>query len=81
MPVLLQRRYGIEIGAKKCQRIKKMLSLRTLYPHRDTRASNLRAEKEPYLLKNEEINELDQVWTSDITYIQIDCYNYYLCSD
>ena len=79
MPVLLQRRYGIEIGAKKCQRIKKKLGLRTLYPHRDTSAPNPRAEKEPYLLKDEKINEVDQVWTSDITYIQIDRCNYYLC--
>ena len=79
MPVLLQWRYGIEIGAKKCQRIKKKLGLRTLYPHRDTSAPNPRAEKEPYLLKNEKINEVDQVWISDITYIQIERCNYYLC--
>ena len=79
MPVLLQRRYGIEIGANKCRRLKKKLGLRTLYPHRDTSAPNPRAEKEPYLLKDEEINEVNQVWTSDITYIQIDRCNYYLC--
>ena len=80
LPVLLQRRYGIEIGAKKCQRLKKKLGLRTLYPHRGTSAPNPRAEKEPYLLKDMEINEVDQVWTSDITYIQIDRCNYYLCA-
>lgn len=79
LPDLLQRRYGIEIGAKKCQRIKKKLGLRTLYPHRDTSAPNPRAEKEPYLLKDMEIKEVDQVWTSDITYIQIEQRNYYLC--
>jgi transposase len=44
LPVLLQRRYGIKIGAKKCQRLKKKLGLRTLYPHRDTSAPNPRAE-------------------------------------
>ena len=65
LPDLLQRRYGIEIGAKICQRIKKKLGLCTLYPHRDTRAPNPRAEKEPYLLKDMEIKEVDQVWTSD----------------
>ena len=79
MPVLLQRRYGIEIGAKKCQRLKQKLGLRTLCPHRNTSAPNPRAEKEPYLLKKEEITEADQVWTSDITYIQINQRNYYLC--
>lgn len=61
MPLLLQRRYGIEIGAKKCQRIKKKLGLRTPYPHRDTSAPNPRSEKEPYLLKDEKINEVNQV--------------------
>lgn len=79
LPILLQRRYGIEIGAKKCQRLKKKLGLLTLYPHRDTSAPNPRAEKESYLLKDMEINEVDQVWTSDITYLQIDRCNYYLC--
>lgn len=36
-------------------------------------------KKEPYLLKDMEIKEVDQVWTSDITYIQIEQRNYYLC--
>ena len=54
--------------------------MRTLYPHRNTSAPNPpRAEKEPYLLKNKEINEVGQVWTSDITYIQINRCNYHLC--
>ena len=79
MPVMLQSRYGIKIGAKKCQRLKKKLGLRSLYPHRDTSKPNPRAEKEPYLLKDMKINEVDQVWTSDITYIQIEQRNYYLC--
>ncbi|MDO5472501.1 MAG: transposase [Akkermansia sp.] len=61
LPIMLQRRYGIEIGVKKCQRLKKKLGLRTLYPHRDTSAPNPRDEKESYLLKDMEINEVDQV--------------------
>lgn len=79
MPIMLQTRYGIKIGAKKCQRLKKKLGLRSLYPHRDTSKANPRAEKEPYLLKDMKINEVEQVWTSDITYIQIEQRNYYLC--
>ena len=79
MPVLLQSRYGIKIGAKRCQSLKRKLGLRSLYPHRDTSKPNPRAEKEPYLLKDMKINEVDQVWTSDITYIQIEQRNYYLC--
>lgn len=79
MPVMLHRRYGIKIGAKQCQRLKKKLGLRTLYPHRNTSAPNPRAEKKPYLLKNMEIKTVDQVWTSDITYLQINQRNYYLC--
>ena len=47
--------------------------------HRDTSKPNPRAEKEPYLLKDMKINEVDQVWTSDISYIQIEQRNYYLC--
>lgn len=76
---MLQRRYGIVISEKKCERIKKRLGLRTLYPHRNTSLPNPRAEKKPYLLKDIEIKRIDQVWTSDITYIQIEQRNYYLC--
>ena len=79
MPVMLQRRYGIKISQKKCARLKKKLGLRTLYPHRNTSAPNPRAEKKDYLLKDIEIKKIDQVWTSDITYIQIEQKNYYLC--
>jgi len=79
MPVMLQRRYGIKISQKKCARLKKKLGLRTLYPHRNTSAPNPRAEKKDYLLKDIEIKRIDQVWTSDITYIQIEQKNYYLC--
>lgn len=59
--------------------MKKKLGLRTLYPHRDTSAPNPRAEKKPYMPKNLKIDEIDQVWTSDITYLQIEQRNYYLC--
>ncbi len=79
MPVMLQRHYGIKISQKKCARLKKQLGLRTLYPHRNTSAPNPRAEKMPYILKDIEIKRIDQVWTSDITYIQIEQKNYYLC--
>ena len=79
MPVMLQRRYGIKISQKKCARLKKQLGLRTLYPHRNTSAPNPRAEKKDYQLKDIEIKRIDQVWTSDITYIQIEQKNYYLC--
>ena len=40
MPVMLHRRYGIKISQKKCDKLKKQLGLRTLYPHRDTSAVN-----------------------------------------
>ncbi len=61
MPIMLQRRYSISISEKKCERIKKQLGLRTLYPHRNTSAPNPRAEKKPYLLKDMEIDRIDQV--------------------
>ena len=79
MPIMLLRRYGIKISQKKCAGLKRQLGLRTLYPHRNTSAPNPRAEKKLYLLKDMEINKIDQVWTSDITYLQIGQRNYYLC--
>ena len=79
MPVMLHRRYGIKISQKKCDKLKKQLGLRTLYPHRDTSAVNPKEEKKGYILKDIEIKKIDQVWTSDITYIQIEQRNYYLC--
>ena len=63
----------------RCERLEKQLGLRTLYPHRNTSAPTPHAGKEPYLLKDVEIKEVDQVRVGDITHIQIEQRNYYLC--
>lgn len=71
--------YSIKIGEKTYKRLKKQLGLRTLYPI-GTRVHPACGQRiEPYLLNNITIKEADHVWTSDITYIQIEQRNYYLC--
>ncbi len=77
----LLKQAGMKVGRKKIVRLKKELGLRTIYRHPRTTVFGKKREesKYPYLLNDKEIAKTDEVWTSDITYLQIGRKNYYLC--
>lgn len=64
---------GLIINKKKVQRIMYELNLQGLYPKKKyvTAITNKEHKVYPYLLTNLEINQADQVWAADITYIKI----------
>ena len=78
---LLGRDYGIKVGRTKIERIRKELGLRTIYRHPATSTPSRKREegKYKYRLKELETIKVDDVWTSDITYLQMERRNYYLC--
>lgn len=72
MPDVLERRYGIKAGRKRVLRLKREMGLRTVYRHPQTSAPGRGREgKQPYLLGEMGAIGVDEVWTSDITYLQI----------
>jgi len=80
LPDMVKRHYGIKIGAKKITRIRRKMRIKTIYRHPKTNAAAKSKEGvRPYLLKSLQTIEIDKVWSSDITYLQIGSKNYYLC--
>ncbi|WP_339052645.1 IS3 family transposase [Candidatus Lariskella endosymbiont of Epinotia ramella] len=64
---------GKIINAKKVLRIMQEMEIEGLYPksYRNTTIKNPEHKIYPYLLSGIEINRINQVWASDITYIKI----------
>ena len=82
LPCMLERQHGIRAGYKRIATIRKKLGLRTIFRHPQTTvtANPRKGGKYPYRLRDKKIERIDEVWTSDITYLQIGQKNYYLCA-
>jgi len=65
------RRCGIVVNHKKVQKLMKMLNLKAIYPGPNTSARNHEEMVYPYLLKDLEIKDFNQVWQTDISYIRV----------
>jgi len=63
----------LHVNPKRVRRLMKKLGLEAVYPRprRNTSQANKEHLKYPYLLRNLEITEPDQVWCADITYIRL----------
>ena len=61
-------RSGETVNRKRIQRLMALMGLEALYPRpRTTMAPDARAY--PYLLRDRELTHVDEVWSSDITYV------------
>lgn len=63
------RREDEAVGRKKIQRLMRTMGLEPIYPRKRLSQPGLDHRIYPYLLRNVTINECDQVWCTDITYI------------
>ena len=65
------KRAGFEIGRHKVRRLMREMGLQAVYPQKHFTAKNMEHKVYPYLLHDMEINKVDQVWGSDITYVPL----------
>ena len=72
------QKVGVEIGRDKVRRMMREIGIEAIYPKKRLNTKNKEHKTFPYLLRNLEITEIDQVWASDISYIPLRHGNAYL---
>jgi len=65
------RRQGHKINRKRIQRLMQKMGLVSLAPKPNTSLGNKARKVYPYLLRNLKIDRVNQVWSTDITYIRM----------
>lgn len=65
------RNSGYLVNRKRVQRLMKQMGLEGICPKRNLSKGENREKKYPYLLKGMLIEERNQVWSTDITYIRL----------
>lgn len=63
------RRLGYKINRKRVQRLMRLMGLEAIYPKPKTSRPHPEHKVYPYLLKGMTIDQPNQVWATDITYI------------
>ncbi len=61
--------HGLRVNRKRVQRLMRIMGIRALYPGANTTQRNKQHKVYPYLLRNMDIDQVNQVWCTDITYI------------
>ena len=65
------RRKGYKSMRKRVQRLIHLVGIEAIYPKRNLSRSFPGHKIYPYLLRNQKIGEVNQVWSTDITYIRM----------
>lgn len=62
---------GYEVNVKRVRRLLRIMGLETIYPKPNLSKQNPENKVYPYLLRNLPIVRVNQVWSTDITYIRL----------
>jgi putative transposase len=65
------RRQGVTVNRKRLQRLMRHMGIRGVLPRRGTSQRAPGHTVYPYLLRGVEIRRVDQVWSTDITYVPL----------
>ena len=61
--------HALQVNRKRVQRLMRLMGIRALHPGAKTTRPNPQHKVYPYLLRELEINRVNQVWCTDLTYI------------
>jgi putative transposase len=64
------RRHEISINRKKVQRLMRKMNIQGLCPKPNLSVANCNHKKYPYIARDKPITKINQVWSTDITYIK-----------
>ena len=65
------RRKGYKVNRKRVQRLMRLIGIEAIYPKRNLSKASPGHKIYPYLLRNREISQVNEVWGTDITYIRM----------
>jgi putative transposase len=71
MVVVLRREFAYQINRKRIQRLMSVLELAAIYPKPKLSQPAVGHHIYPYLLRGVPVERVNQVWSSDITYIRM----------
>ncbi len=71
MRVMLNQ-LGIAIGREKTQTLMRTMGIEAIYPKPNLSKRNVNHKIYPYLLRNVDITRVNQVWSTDITYLPLE---------
>jgi putative transposase len=71
MAVWLREEMGHEVNRKRVQRLMALMGLEAIYPRPRLSLPGLGHKVYPYLLRGVSIERVDQVWSTDITYVPL----------
>lgn len=74
------QRQGIKIGRKKARKLMELLGIAAIYRKPNLSKAAPEHKVYPYLLRNVPITSVNQVWSTDITYIRLRHGFVYLCA-
>lgn len=67
----LLRRFNLKAGRGKIRSLMHRIGISAIYPKRNLSRANKQHKIYPYLLRNVPITHVNQVWSTDITYIRL----------
>ena len=77
---VLERDHGMVVNRKRLQRVRREMGQEAIWCRPRTTIPNKEHRKYPYLLRGLRIDQPDQVWCTDITYVPMPVGHAYLCA-